>query len=1040
MVNNEYKQAASYLLSYVSESGFEFPTRSGDIKKELDYFQKEYAPENLEALDDSSILQRLFYTIGDNAESLCYHLEMNKECRSYFGSIAGGSAYKFGLFQKKETGKWTTGSSVKPQELTAEEATVQGKRIRDALVKGAYAIRNEEIFDLTSYERLDNELKGILGDQMYNWSWIHKYFSLICNDKLSGFHSNEWQYFVLRALRIKPSSSYYVRSGQISMVQNICGWYYRELFDVIIKRFGSPRQFLRIGTVANGNSFAAEWAEKNIVGIGWSALGDLSAFEDNNKVISKDGIQSRLKELYYPGDEKTASRKAGEMIRFYKADKGTVFVVMDGERLLALAEGQGDYFFDATSEMAHQQHANWKYVFEKEEKLPFRNEGKLTTCNPITNDDNLLFLYDRFYYGINSETNQKSADTQHENDYWPSLSEYDPGISKGLWKKLLLEDWKVYGNTKRMLKGMLDLGGEATCKKLGESLNIHASACISRGNSLGRRIKKKLGLPPCMDKDGERFFPVAFVGRHVMEDGMSRYSWRLRDPLKEALLELDEEGFFDMGMDEIMKNEFSHNTILYGPPGTGKTYNAVIYAVAICDDRSVEDVKNDDYGETLARYYQLKNAGRIIFTTFHQSYGYEEFIEGIRPVMADDEENGGLEYVIADGIFKNLCKAARTPETPEVDYNASIWFIWLKDKGSNDLKTECFHDGEIRFDGPENPDEEFDWAYTRLMKMKPGDFILTYYGSSTVIDGVGIVQDGELTFDRSRSSYNWTRKVKWLITEKQIDVKAINNNKYLPNFNVSAMNHMNLSDLLRVVEENSGIQFGSNEKPYVMIIDEINRGNISKIFGELITLIEDRKRAGSEEAMEAVLPYSGEVFSVPNNVYILGTMNTADRSIALMDTALRRRFSFAEMMPNPSVLKELGADVVADGEEVLDVARMLEVINTRIEYLYDREHTIGHAFFTKLADDPSIETLASIFEKKVIPLLQEYFYEDYEKIQLVLGDNEKPDEYKFILDREVKTKDVFNGNPDVDLPEKGYGIQKEAFLKIRSYKLIGKDL
>jgi 5-methylcytosine-specific restriction protein B len=230
------------------------------------------------------------------------------------------------------------------------------------------------------------------------------------------------------------------------------------------------------------------------------------------------------------------------------------------------------------------------------------------------------------------------------------------------------------------------------------------------------------------------------------------------------------------------------------------------------------------------------------------------------------------------------------------------------------------------------------------------------------------------------------------------------------------------------------------EEPYVFIIDEINRGNISKIFGELITLIEETKRAGKPEAMEAVLPYSGESFSVPRNVYILGTMNTADRSIALMDTALRRRFDFTEMMPDPEVLESLGAGkVVIEGEE-LNIARMLEIINERIEFLFDREHTIGHAFFTKLAKDPSIKTLASIFEKNVIPLLQEYFYEDYAKIQFVLGDNEKADEYKFILDKPLRIKDIFNGNPDIDLPERRYVIQREAFYKLESYKQIGKGI
>ena len=188
------------------------------------------------------------------------------------------------------------------------------------------------------------------------------------------------------------------------------------------------------------------------------------------------------------------------------------------------------------------------------------------------------------------------------------------------------------------------------------------------------------------------------------------------------------------------------------------------------------------------------------------------------------------------------------------------------------------------------------------------------------------------------------------------------------------------------------------------------------------------------------MPYSGESFSVPNNVYILGTMNTADRSIALMDTALRRRFEFVEMMPNSEVLESLDVGTIEVSGVELKVARMLDVINERIEYLFDREHTIGHAFFTKLVEDPSIETLAGIFEKNVIPLLQEYFYEDYEKIQLVLGDNTKEDEFKFILDRSVKVKDIFNGNPDIDLPEKGYVVQHEAFLKLESYKQIGKDL
>ena len=229
-------------------------------------------------------------------------------------------------------------------------------------------------------------------------------------------------------------------------------------------------------------------------------------------------------------------------------------------------------------------------------------------------------------------------------------------------------------------------------------------------------------------------------------------------------------------------------------------------------------------------------------------------------------------------------------------------------------------------------------------------------------------------------------------------------------------------------------------KPYVFIIDEINRGNISKIFGELITLIENTKRKNGTEEMSASLPYSHTEFSVPQNVYLLGTMNTADRSIALMDTALRRRFSFVEMMPDSSTLDKLGITFVVDGYNKLNVSKMLDVINKRIEYLYDREHTIGHAFFMRLKDNPSLETLSMIFKKSIIPLLQEYFYEDYAKIQYVLGDNNKEDSLKFILDEPLDVKDVFNGMPDIDFPDKRYRIQEKAFDNIMSYKNIGKGI
>lgn len=159
---------------------------------------------------------------------------------------------------------------------------------------------------------------------------------------------------------------------------------------------------------------------------------------------------------------------------------------------------------------------------------------------------------------------------------------------------------------------------------------------------------------------------------------------------------------------------------------------------------------------------------------------------------------------------------------------------------------------------------------------------------------------------------------------------------------------------------------------YVMIIDEINRGNVANIFGELISLIEDDKRLGASEELHAELPYSHTIFGVPKNVYIIGTMNTADRSVEALDSALRRRFTFKEMMPKSELVPKENY-----------VRNIFEIINQRIEVLKDREHQIGHSYFMGVKNN---EDLKAVFYDKIIPLLQEYFYGDYEKIQLVLGE------------------------------------------------------
>lgn len=497
----------------------------------------------------------------------------------------------------------------------------------------------------------------------------------------------------------------------------------------------------------------------------------------------------------------------------------------------------------------------------------------------------------------------------------------------------------------------------------------------------------------------------------------------------------------------MSKNRISaKNIILYGAPGTGKTYSSVQYAVAIIEEKSLAYVKAEDYGAVFSRYLKYKDDGLIALTTFHQSFGYEEFIEGIRPVVSPEEKAETvreIEYEVHDGIFKSFCDKAGTPigGGTSVDFgigkSPTVWKVSLEGTGDNPTRTECMENNHIRigWDGygeiiSDVTDYSKDGGRTILNafynKMQIGDIVMSCYSNKT-IDAIGVIT-GEPEWHEEYTDYKRLRNVKWLVKGINEDIVDLNAGKTMTLPAVHKLS-VSVSDVMQILRKVKPSLFTQNVKipNRVFIIDEINRGNISKIFGELITLIEPSKRIGANEQLRAILPYSGQNFGVPDNVYIIGTMNTADRSIAMIDTALRRRFDFVEMQPESATL----ADVLVDG---IDIAEMLDTINKRITILFDREHAIGHSYLLPLKADPRLSNLAAIFENKIIPLLQEYFYDDYEKIQLVLGDNQKPDDSTRFIVKKTDAAKLF-GNADVDFPEY-YEVNREALMRIDAYAFL----
>lgn len=340
---------------------------------------------------------------------------------------------------------------------------------------------------------------------------------------------------------------------------------------------------------------------------------------------------------------------------------------------------------------------------------------------------------------------------------------------------------------------------------------------------------------------------------------------------------------------KLRKNK---NTILYGPPGTGKTYSIAEEILKIINPFMIfsEKANREDINKEIKK---LQKDNRIKFCTFHQSYGYEEFVEGLR-------SDGKGNFVVEDGILKEIAIEAM--------FSALVY----------ECKTEILNEKD-------NLDE-------KELKEKKKEAVLRY------------------------------------------------------------INEGNRFDFF-------------NADQYTIVIDEINRGNISKIFGELITLLEEDKRLSKENEMIIKLPYSKEEFTLPPNLHLIGTMNTSDKSIAPIDIALRRRFKFIEVMPNEEILTSV------DG---IELDKMLKKINDRIEYLYDRDHMIGHAYFVNLN---SLEDIISTFKDKIIPLLQEYFYEDWYKIGLVLGGIGQSNSDKYIIyKKEISPESLFNGTLGEDLP------------------------
>jgi 5-methylcytosine-specific restriction protein B len=696
-------------------------------KEQLDQghklFSQKFGPDVLKGLDGEPLLNTMF-NIG-NRDGLTYWLEFKNDedfRTSDYGGILGGSAYKYVMFKRNLDEKWVTGNPQKPEILSLDEAISLSRELRDTLIYGSDIIKqfSSKNMGIDEYKKLQKLFDDNMKYNMHRLGWVHKYFHMIYPDVIDDFHSAKWQRHALICCGITPAKedNLYEMAGYFRLIAERCEMPIKHVTAAITELYGFPVNYYRIGTGDSGKSYWFDMSVNSYVAVGWSDLGDLNSYSESRNM--RNDIQEQLIKLY-KYDNRTASIKAGEIIRFYNSiEIGDIVVAVSGEKVYGIGKVSGNYEYVKDRPYSHCRNVDWIKIFKEAIKLPKPSAGIRTSCFPYRDIENIM------------EINR------------------------------LMNDENIKGDD-----------------------------------------KSKISLPLLTGM-------VAEIGK-VLDRKMQ--------------------------------------VILYGPPGTGKTY----YAEKACCElasRNIfrktfsslsEDEKNTILGD--GRTY-----GVVRMCCFHPSYGYEDFIEGIKPRVSNNQ----TVFDLKDGIFKKICSDA------------------LKE----------------------------------------------------------------------------------------------------PN------------------------------KKFYLIIDEINRGDISRIFGELIMLIEKGKRG-----KHIILPLSNEPFSVPENVYIVGTMNTADRSIALLDVALRRRFGFIELMPDYSLLENIEF-------EGLPLAGWLKELNSRIcEHIGKdaRNLQIGHSYFLEkektIADKGKFK---QIIKEDIIPLIEEYCYGDYAMISKILGDGIVDVKNQTIRSELFNTPDISN--------------------------------
>lgn len=923
-----------------------------ETKEQLAWFQSQYGPDQLRALSGKELLTALFYNDSDKKENLCYDLEMNAKIKSNFGSISGGSAFKFGLFFHKQKLCWMTGSANKPKQLTEEEAIALGTEIRDQLVAGAEEIAKFGPLNATTdYEMLYEKVRQhIRLDNI----WILKYYKMIFPELFHSAYSEDQQRHMLYALQIQPHENQFVRMGQIALFSKECGIPCEVLGKAFSDAIGWYKPIYRIGTGDAGDSDFTAWRKGSYCALGFRELGNYDQYLDEKGKADKEKIADALFEQNDSYNKSTASRKANEIVDFIDAENDvTIVTAMNGHLLFGIGILHGAYYYDETiGQFPNKRQTEWRFISENGIRLPVF-EGRLTSFTLMDDEKNMMLIYKLLYHQgqDTAEAQLETTDLLDEEESASNRERFAAWIAPVLYSQQLpcseKDIERIY--LEPLNKTTINNGANSiwTCtdpkvvhRLLTSALSADGHIHTYQAMALNRYLEY---LKKEAEQNSEDDTPKAWL----LTWHPNNWTWtNYEKAITQATPEHPYEVQWSCANSHAKPGDYAFLRV------SGAGVNSGIIAFGVVTSESFLAPHWDE---------QKRAAGK---TSRRVKVEFSKIVDHHTSVMITTQQ---LKALYPDQIWAPMSSGI------EVRYD------YAKELAEMLAKEEEVQPNPIRFvTGYSSP-----YDRNRIIFGAPGT------GKSYTLNSEKdiLLSDGG-AYERVTFHPDYTY-AHFVGTYKPVPCQDQNGNDAITYKYVPGPFMRTYVKALRNSREETPL-------PFLLIIEEINRANVAAVFGDIFQLLDRDDDETSEYAIQATedmkryladelggQPDDYAEIRLPDNFFIWATMNSADQGVFPMDTAFKRRWNFTYLNINAGEASIAGKKVVlGNGGYQRDVEwnELRKAINDRLSsFRVNEDKLLGPFFLSKkvipAAGEIDPARFMDAFKNKVLM----YLYDDAAK-------------------------------------------------------------